>query len=488
MSRADVLDPVAPPPKSRLRRWAVRLLLLFVAWAGLMVVLFVTRTDRDLRAALAEIESLEPGGWQVDAIEAARDRVPDEENAALVADRVKRLLPVDWWDAKPEAALSVREAAQLFGEVPARDQPPDELVLALRDGLARGGAALDEARRLIGMTRGRFPLEWQDDVITMKIHCQDARTAADLLRLEAGVLAHDGRADEALARVRGILGAAASVGDEPTLISMLVRLAMRQQAVAALERVLAQGEPSARELAAAQALMEREAAVPLQLWAARGERAGMHLLVGAMKRGEVSVMQINGPPPKSQSVLQRLADRASPALARRSHGRFLRLLTEYVEAAKLPVESQKPAVEVLERKIKQAKIEYDVVPALLMPAVVNAARKYREGVGNLRCAIVAVALERYRRDHGRWPDALGELAPKYLAEVPTDPGDGKPLRYKRVDDGVLVYWVGHDDTDDGGAMNRKNLLAKGTDQGFRLWDVTSRRRPPAELLPAPSEQ
>ena len=104
----------------------------------------------------------------------------------------------------------------------------------------------------------------------------------------------------------------------------------------------------------------------------------------------------------------------------------------------------------------------------------------------VRCMVVLLAVERYRLAHGRWPDALAELTPAYLEEPLLDPYTGKPISYKRLDDGVLVYSVGPDETDDGGLLDRQNRIRVGTDLGYRLWDVSHRRQPPrpAAELPA----
>lgn len=59
-----------------------------------------------------------------------------------------------------------------------------------------------------------------------------------------------------------------------------------------------------------------------------------------------------------------------------------------------------------------------------------------------------VAMERYRLEHGDWPQALGSLVPKFLGEIPIDPMDGKSIRFdpKRR----LIYSVGLNLVDDGG--------------------------------------
>jgi hypothetical protein len=75
--------------------------------------------------------------------------------------------------------------------------------------------------------------------------------------------------------------------------------------------------------------------------------------------------------------------------------------------------------------------------------------------------------------------------PDFLKEVPADPFDGQTLRYQRLAEGVVVYSVNRDRTDDGGALDRAaaasiKLPADGTDVGVRLWDPSRRRHPPGK--------
>jgi hypothetical protein len=487
------------PARPRRRRW--------VYWVGIPLLLVVLvlaalygfilyEADLDLREAMAEADRDCPGGWQLDNLDARREQIPDEENAALVAMKVKSLLPADWplpldpsggaegEDKEVAAADELGRAwAEKLYERPPEVQLSAALLRKLRASLEQVGPARVEARKLIGMTRGRFPLEWQDNVWEMKLQSQDARSAANLLRYEATLASQDGDADGAVALVRGLVGAARSVGDEPFLISFLIRFAADAQAVDALERALAQGEPSARELEAVQALVEREAAEPLLVQATRGERAGLHHMVLALRRGTVSLSQLAGGTP---GTVDTVADLAGPTLARQSHAHMLRLLNEFVEASQLPLEEQETAIKALNDKIIKAKLQYEVVTALVMPATIKVVQANQRGMGNLRCAFVAVALERYRRDHGQWPETLDALVPQYLAAVPKDPQDGKPLRYKRRPDGVVVYWLGQDGTDDGGKIDRAKYLTKGTDQGVQLWDVSRRRQLPPKVPPPPA--
>jgi hypothetical protein len=86
-----------------------------------------------------------------------------------------------------------------------------------------------------------------------------------------------------------------------------------------------------------------------------------------------------------------------------------------------------------------------------------------------------MAVKRYRLAHGAWPADLAALVPAYLMEVPKDPLDGQPLRYRRTPDGAVVYSVGKDLADDRGTLDRTGNRKEGVDVGFQLWDEAKRR-------------
>jgi hypothetical protein len=63
-------------------------------------------------------------------------------------------------------------------------------------------------------------------------------------------------------------------------------------------------------------------------------------------------------------------------------------------------------------------------------------------------SVTALALERYRLANGRYPTSLEELVPDYLGEIPKDPYDNSPLRYRKNPERFVLYSIGHDLTDD----------------------------------------
>ena len=63
---------------------------------------------------------------------------------------------------------------------------------------------------------------------------------------------------------------------------------------------------------------------------------------------------------------------------------------------------------------------------------------------------VALALAVYRARHGEYPQKLEALVPELLGELPQDLFVGKPLSYRRTEQGYLLYSVGPSGKDHGG--------------------------------------
>ena len=83
--------------------------------------------------------------------------------------------------------------------------------------------------------------------------------------------------------------------------------------------------------------------------------------------------------------------------------------------------------------------------------------------------VTSIALKRYQLKNGNYPSELAGLQPDFLAALPLDPVDVRPLRYKLIADGTfLLYSIGEDGEDNGGdptsAANSKTFpWLKGRD-------------------------
>jgi hypothetical protein len=106
--------------------------------------------------------------------------------------------------------------------------------------------------------------------------------------------------------------------------------------------------------------------------------------------------------------------------------------------------------------------------------------------GMLRATMVALACERYRLRYKDWPGSLELLVKeKLLDAIPNDPMDNQPIRYRRTEEGVIVYSIGIDLSDDAGNIDRIRPQEPGVDIGFRLWNEKSRRQAPLPPVALP---
>jgi hypothetical protein len=197
-------------------------------------------------------------------------------------------------------------------------------------------------------------------------------------------------------------------------------------------------------------------------------------LFANLESGKVSVSQLSGGPKKT-GLQHRIIDFFALDIIRPDHVWLLQYLTKAVEIAKGPVERYGPAMAELEATVKDAP---GPLAKLFAPALSKIAAAAQRSQANLRCAACALAVERYRQDHRAWPPSLQALVPRYLAQLPKDPFDGAALRFGKHREGVVIYSVGPDGKDNGGAIDPEQPAAPGTDIGFRLWDTNKRRQPP----------
>jgi hypothetical protein len=296
---------------------------------------------------------------------------------------------------------------------------------------------------------------------------------------------HEQRSDlsAALASCRASLNAARSLGDEPVALSQLVRTACVINTCQALERALAQGEPPPDELAVLQRALRAEDDFPDMLVAARRERAALHATFRAIESGDVPLSRLENKPPNWQDHLLGWFSRAK---FREAHPAMLASMTRFVEIARLPPHEQAAAERQLDSELRQLK-RSDPLAVLFIPAIQKVSEASRRKHAYLRCMDVALAAERYRHANKKWPESLDKLCPDLLAAVPLDPFDGQPLRYRRLEDGAMIYSVSHDGEDNGGNLDPAHPMQPGVDIGFRLWDVKHRRQPPRPKERPPEE-
>ena len=142
------------------------------------------------------------------------------------------------------------------------------------------------------------------------------------------------------------------------------------------------------------------------------------------------------------------AYRASGILSIDFHA-YLTFMNGWVETCQLPPSERLKANASVTKKIGNIPKVY-FLTSLMVPALDRVTEIDVRNSAHLHTAIVALAVERYRLAEGKLPNTLDDLVPGFLEETPIDPFDGKPLRYKRLEKGHLIYSIGADGEDNGG--------------------------------------
>ncbi len=114
-------------------------------------------------------------------------------------------------------------------------------------------------------------------------------------------------------------------------------------------------------------------------------------------------------------------------------------------------------------------VKTSILSKLLLPAVKQADNALLRFRGRQAALEVLLAAQAHRRDRGEFPESLDALVPQYLDAVPLDPCDrnGGRLLYRRDSATNAVVWsVGEDGNDDGGAVESET--GRPADAGFTL--------------------
>ena len=408
-----------------------------IAVAGLLalVMSYMTLIDMDvaLRARCA-IRSVQLNSLYLATSPAI---VSDAQNAAFIYEKAFADLPAD-------EKTDIRNAP--YGEN-AKFDPNEPATVAY---LKRHAATIRLLRRAAAIPGCRFEMDLQNpDINELLSTGSHMRRAANLLWLDAREELANGRTAAAIVDASAIYGISRHCAQRPMLISSLEGISMDAIGF----KVLQEAVPLVKDKAdlAPLHLEELTAFGRLHLQALRGEEQFGLAAYGYLGPDDVQ---------RVRKVVN--AAEVFPPTVGGIRGAFFRVFVlnpdHYME---LMDEAQrlctKPIYESNGQLARYGATHKDALfVSILAPALSHAFGDYAHGDANDVCAKAAVAATRYRLEKGRLPDKLEDLVPDYLDEIPTDPFDGKPLRWIRTGEELTIYSIGPDFTDNGGAALEGN--------------------------------
>ena len=472
MSEASTTRPVVH--RSRKRRFA-RWLLVTLAGSFLLVVVWnlvkreLTRVEgkRELAAAIVDADRDDPD-WRWDRLNATRKKPPEGKNGAELIPQIKKRSHADWgkWQAKDEwkSRLDVTPNVRYSPSV----------VAQVRRELTDAADAVVLARTLKDYPFGHREIVLKPNVMdTLLEDTSHTRHAAELLRWDLVLALEETDTGRATDDLLAMLNVSRSIGDEPFLISQLIRIAARVMATRALEHAVAQAGLTEEQLARVQAAWAADADEPLLLQGLRGDRAAYDTLFRNLADGTLTPDALSGLRGSGVSFesyawwLWRVRLHSERAY-------YVRWTTQAVEAARRPPHEQGPLLAAL--TLPEGS-DMKLAP-LFLPAAGKVAGAWHRSMAEARCAVVGTACERFRQQHKRWPDTLLELVPAFLPAVPLDPYDAEPLRYRKLDNGVVIHSNGVVPPSAVGTKAAPPAwLPDGIEIGFRLWNPDQRRQP-----------
>lgn len=337
-----------------------------------------------------------------------------------------------------------------YPQAPGPVSPAEEVLVAL----AKFDPELKELHEVAtSRPYARFPLEYEYEPTwgILLPHLARIKALVTLVHVRATAELAAGKSEAAMADLKLGSRLSDSIREEPILISHLVRIATLSLNLQTVREGLARHAWTEAQLSEIQSSLASVNLLAEYGHAMRGERAfavnGFDYLrrLGFWQNPANTLGDSPGLPPlnffprgwyyQNMVTLSDMHQRFTlPAVDPEAR----RVYPEISEAGSAAL-SDMPAT------------PYSLLAKTFLPALEKAVLRSARMQVSIDAATVACALERYRLAKGQLPESLDVLVPTFIAKVPNDVIDGKPLRWNRqADGGYVLYSIGWNREDDAG--------------------------------------
>ncbi|MCH7719621.1 MAG: hypothetical protein IH988_01340 [Planctomycetes bacterium] len=409
-------------------------------------------------------------------IEARRTMIPNDQNGAMVIEALIEGLDAIADDPDLGPVLLLGKARD---DGPEGETQPNffrgvyrHTIKPSREFLTQHGTLVEAIREVRHFPGGRFAIEYSPNPLEILLpHSSATRTAAKMLSLDAILALIDGDLDRAIDEIAVILRLADLLNEEPFTISRLVQVSIHARAIYDLQNTLRVGELPALVLIDLDRQIADRLSSSSMRWALWGERASINELCENLVQGQImptslTSFSINPTPPLGQmSWTPRI-------FMRKNQYEGVRLLSALIDEVDDP-QALIAAAGNLDAGV-DALSDLHMIIKMLLPSLEVAVILDIRCHALMECARAALAAERFRMANGRLLDSPDELVPDWMDQWPDDPLDGRPMRFKSTEEGILIYNVGRNLTDDGGQLNPPEDQRRNRDEGFRLFKLDRR--------------
>ena len=456
----DACVPI-PPRFWWLKRIALAAAVLLAGLIGLRVW-WGRVADQRLQAA---IDRYRAAGQPVYPEDFDTPHVPDEQNA------VKALR-----DAEAAIALTAEQRSLLDARIsdPAAWRERAEEVRALLDANTNALDLLDRARTSPGV-------DWDIQVRSPMIGFMPPNLSGQRLVARVSCVAviyrhYSGDDAGAVALARSALSQAKRIGQLPgSIITQLVAMAVSELAISGIEQITptlqVSGSPEPEGRSAGSANRSQVRALIAELlaetpfrdgWcrAIYGERAFQLDVAQGLAGGRMGPWAIGATGAGTSSLCSRVSGLILGPMFVLDAVRAARHCTDVAEVGR---DAAYPAT--LRREQETSLVSGPsgisgftrLLSRTMMPPYSRFAQLHFRGIVRRRRAAAALAIRLFELDHGTRPERLDELVPGYLPAVPLDPfaEDGRSIAYLPHEEHPILYSVGPNGLDEGGAFETR---------------------------------
>ena len=449
-----------------MKRLFFRICLAALFLLAVLVVCFIVwqvNLAHDVNVKLAAIRAagLPTSGAELNAYYSA---VPNNENAALVMTQAFALMQ-DFPDNRSNEVANFN--------IPSRGQSltPEERKL-LSSYVEMNSDALARMCEAIKLPESRYPVDYTPGLITLLPHLTKLHKLEKIAGYELMLASQSGDTTDAVVAIESLVGIVHTLDEEPDIIAQLVRVRFSFFVENSLEyylNITNLNDAQLVELASPIANADKTNLMARALIGDRAELIPYFQLKPAWLRNDYVNKWVSDYPPTKYWFT---------GVGERDLIYYLKVMDTNIAFANLPFPRNLNAINNFvgeaTDKIEQhpyTSFHYEhpfLLSATLLPSTGIILQREAEFATNLHLTVTALAVERFRLAHGRLPENLNELVPKFLSTVPVDPFDGQALRYHRLAKGYVIYSVGADGHDDGG--REKPADWKSTDK--TTYDIT----------------
>ena len=398
------------------------------------------------RQVRMEITSIRSDGNPTTTADLAGERIPDEENAAVMYLKAFELT----------STKQGTEDSGVIGMFPSRKERAKDPTLwnKAAEVLPRYQGVISLVEQAQTRPKCRFPVNWGRGYNALFPHLAPVRRLAQLLRAQALIDAKAGKMDEALRSTGLAFKLSDSLKDEPNLISQLVRITVVGIAARTFTEVLEYGgidESQARRLYGTLSGINMDTSM---VTAMRGER-----VFGILAFQEVR---------KNSPLWRSVEDSGSlPRVVHTWFWRpmlyademyFLRMTDSAVRRVSLPYWefSKHP-----DPYRDQEPPKYAFLSGMIMPVYTRARSAAARVQAQLAGSEIVLTLEAYKDRYGGYPASLDELKARLGWPIPEDPFSDNDFIYRREGNSFLLYSIGENLKDDGARKYSSYVTRKG---------------------------